>query len=283
MKEKVWFCRERKIPLDPPLIMGVLNVTPDSFFDGGRYFEPDAAFDRAREMVRQGADIIDVGGESTRPGACEVEVKEELKRVVPVICRITAELDVAVSIDTRHLPVAEAALNAGAHIINNIMPLDESGEFARLAVQSRSGLVLMHMRGSPETMTELTDYDNVLEDVAHRLQECVEFALAQGVARKQIVIDPGIGFAKKTIHNLELLAHLERIREIAPVLVGVSHKRFIGELCSSPDVEDRIGGSIGAALMSILHGASIVRVHDVKETRQAVTVADAIENRKKQG
>ncbi len=281
-KRGVWSCRKRRLSLETPLVMGVLNVTPDSFYDGGRYFDLQIAVDRAHEMVRQGADIIDVGGESTRPGSNEVQLEDELKRVCPVIRRVADELDVAISIDTRHVAVAEAALRAGADIINNIMPIDATEGVARLAAGSGAGLVVMHMRGTPSTMNSLTAYEDVVADVEQRLSEGVDFALENGVVAEQIVVDPGIGFAKVTEHNLKLLAQLEKLCGIAPVLVGASRKRFIGDVCDAPDAKDRVGGSVGAAVMSILHGASVVRVHDVKESRQALSIVAAIREFEKQ-
>jgi len=274
--QDLWICAKRRVSLKKPLVMGILNVTPDSFFDGGRYFDPQLAVDRAHEMVRQGADIIDVGGESTRPGSTEVQLDEELQRVCPVISRLATELDVAISVDTRHLSVAEEALNAGADIINNIMPLEDTIEMAKLAAGSGAGLVVMHMRGTPQTMTLLTAYNDVLAEVQDRLRAGVDLALENGVAAGQIVIDPGIGFAKETGDNLLLLAHLKKLCGIAPVLVGASHKRFIGDVCNEPDAQERVGGSVGAAVMSVMHGASIVRVHDVKESCQALSVVAAI-------
>jgi dihydropteroate synthase len=256
--------------------MGILNVTPDSFSDGGSYIDLRAAVDRAYEMAGQGADIIDVGGESTRPGSDEVSVEVELARVVPVIARLADGLDLPLSIDTRHAEVARAALDAGAVIINNVMPIAADEAIAGLAAESGAGLVVMHMRGSPRTMNSLASYDDVVEDVLRMLRESVEFALKHGVARDQIVVDPGIGFAKDTRHNLKLIAGLERLCELAPVLAGASRKRFIAELCNESDALERTGGSVGAAVMSVLHGAAVVRVHDVKESVQALTVVNAV-------
>ncbi len=272
-----WVCGKRRLSLKKPLVMGILNVTPDSFYDGGHYLDSQAAVDRARLLVRQGADIIDVGGESTRPGSTEVEPQEELERVCPVITRLSAELDVAISIDTRHLSVAQAALNAGADIINNVMSLDAIKDLARIAAGSGAGLVVMHMRGTPQTMASLTAYDDVLAEVQARLRAAVDLALENGVAVNQIVVDPGIGFAKETRHNLELLARLQEIRELAPVLVGGSRKRFIGDICNEPVPQKRIGGSLAVVVMSVLNGASIVRVHDVKESCQALSIVAAIQ------
>lgn len=279
---KFWRCRKRRLSFESPLIMGVLNVTPDSFSDGGCYVDRRAALERAYDMVSRGVDIIDVGGESTRPGSVEVSPEEEVKRVCPLVSRLVAELDVAVSVDTRHALVAAEALNAGAHIINNIMPPEETEGLVRQAAASGAGLVVMHTRGTPATMNSMAEYNNVVADVQRELRAGVDFAVAKGVAMEQIVIDPGIGFAKKCEHNLELLARLEKLRGIAPVLAGASRKRFIGDVCDAPDAKDRLGGSIGAAVMSVLHGAAVVRAHDIKESRQALQIVAAIQKFAKQ-
>jgi len=279
----IWRCRGRELSLETPLVMGILNVTPDSFYDGGRFDKPDDAVAHAREMVRDGADIIDVGGESTRPGADAVDVESEIQRVIPVIKRIAGEVDALVSIDTRHVAVASAALDAGADIINNIMVLNGDAAMADLVARSGAGLVVMHMRGSPRTMNTLSAYDDVELDVSRSLQESFDYAVSHGVDPLQIVVDPGIGFAKETQHNLKLIAGLERLTPIAPVLVGASRKRFVGEICNAPDAGERVGGSIGAAVMSVLHGASIVRVHDVKESAQALAIVNALRKIRKAG
>jgi len=252
--------------------MGILNVTPDSFFDGGRYFDAADAVSHACRMVDEGADIIDVGGESTRPGADEVSIEDELKRVIPVIRALKAAVQIPISIDTRHVAVAREAVNAGACIINNIMPLAGDVLMARLAADCGAGLVVMHMRGTPATMSDLAVYDDVVKDVFNSLKESCDFARDNGVAAEQIVVDPGIGFAKNQTHNLELLACLENFAELAPVMVGASRKRFIGDICQTPNAADRVGGSLGVAVWSALHGASVIRVHDVKESRQALSV-----------
>ena len=273
----MWKCRERELSLASPLVMGILNVTSDSLYDGGRYVDVDSAVKRARQMADEGASIIDIGGESTRPGASEVRVDLELDRVVPVVKAVSESVDAVVSVDTRHLAVAVAALEAGADIINNIMPLAGDVGRAGLAAGSGAGLVVMHMRGTPATMSGLADYDDVESDVIDLLCRSVDFAREHGVAPEQIVVDPGIGFAKETRHNLQLIAHLGRLKEIAPVLVGTSRKRFIGEIVGAPDPSGRLGGSVAAALLSVLHGASIVRVHDVRESAQALAVLRAVE------
>jgi len=275
-ESRCWKCGRFRLSLESPLIMGVLNVTPDSFSDGGLYFDTDAAVEHAFRMVDCGAAVIDVGGESTRPGASEVPVASELQRVIPVIKALSAAVRVPLSVDTRHAAVAEAALNAGASIINNVMPLAGDTAMAAVAARSGAGLVVMHMRGNPGVMSTLAVYDNVVEEVVRGLKESYDFALKNGVEAEQMVVDPGIGFAKNREHNLMLLARLERLRELAPVLVGVSRKRFIGEICHAPDAESRVGGSLSAAVWCVLQGASIIRVHDVRESCQALSVLNAI-------
>ena len=275
-ERRYWKCGGVKLPLESPLVMGILNVTPDSFYDGDRYSDTDTAVEHALTMIHQGADIIDVGGESTRPGADEISVEKELKRVIPVIKALVDGRSVPISIDTRHAAVAEVAVNEGATIINNIMPLAGDISMARIAAESGAGLVVMHMRGTPAEMHTLAHYDDVVEEVVSELKESLGFALENGVASEQIVVDPGIGFAKELSHNLELLVSLDKLQVLAPVLVGASRKRFIGEVCHAPDAGDRVGGSVGVAVWSVLYGASIIRVHDVKESRQAISVVNEL-------
>ncbi|HPO38544.1 MAG TPA: dihydropteroate synthase [Kiritimatiellia bacterium] len=259
------------------LVMGVVNVTPDSFSDGGLWFDEEHAVAHALQLAEEGADILDVGGESTRPGAVSVGEDEECRRVLPVIRRVTAACDVPVSVDTRHAAVARAAAAAGACIINDVMPFAGDAAMAAVVRETGAGLVAMHMRGTPQTMARLAVYDDVVGEVESELRAALAFADAQGIARGQIVIDPGIGFAKDTAQNLALLAALERFARLAPVLVGVSRKRFIGELCGEPLAAERLSGSLAAAVWCALHGAAAVRVHDVKATRQALAVAHALQ------
>jgi len=275
-EKRCWKCGDAMLSLERALVMGILNVTPDSFSDGGLYFDSAVAVAHAHQMIDLGADIIDVGGESTRPGAQAVSVEDELKRVIPVIKALKSAVKVPVSIDTRHAAVAQAAFYEGASIVNNIMPLDGDFTMARLVAEYGVGLVVMHMRGTPDTMSDQAVYDDVISDVFDGLKVSFEFSLKNGVAAEQMVVDPGIGFAKKLKHNLELLAGLEKFMELAPVMVGVSRKRFVGEICGVQSAADRVGGSLGAAVWSILHGASIIRVHDVKESFQAVSVLNAL-------
>jgi dihydropteroate synthase len=258
------------------LVMGVLNVTPDSFSDGGRYLDPDAAVAHALELVGDGADIVDVGGESTRPGADPVPVEEEIRRVVPVIRRLASEHPrLAISIDTRKPEVAAAALGAGACIVNDVSAARNPEMFA-VAREAGSGLVLMHMRGDPKTMQEAPHYDDVVAEVKEYLRERIESAEFAGLDPQALCIDPGIGFGKNLEHNLVLLRHLEELAGLGrPVLVGPSRKRFIGAILDLPEGE-RVEGTAGAVAWAVAHGAHVVRVHDVRQIVRVVRVVDAI-------
>lgn len=256
--------------------MGIVNVTPDSFSDGGRFFDAGRAVAHGLQLVSEGADLLDIGGESTRPGAAEVDESEELRRVVPVIRALTAQCQAPLSIDTRRASVARAAMDAGACIVNDIMPFAGDAAMAAVVRETGAGLVLMHMRGTPQTMAGLAVYDDVVSEVESALQAAVAHAQAQGVPRGCLVIDPGIGFAKTTAHSVAVLRAVARLARLAPVLVGASRKRFIGDLCGEPSAPERVGGSVGAAVWSVLQGASVLRVHDVRATRQAVTVVAAL-------
>ncbi|MBP7636752.1 MAG: dihydropteroate synthase [Kiritimatiellae bacterium] len=271
-----WRCRGRRLPLTRPLVMGVVNVTPDSFADGGKWFDEDYAVAHALELAEEGADLLDIGGESTRPGASPVGEDEECRRVLPVIRRVTAACDVPLSVDTRHAAVARAAVAAGACIVNKVTPFAGDAEMAAVVRETGAGMVAMHMRGTPQTMAGLAVYGDVAGEVEEELRKALAFAAEQGILMEQMVIDPGIGFAKDTAQNLTLLSATERFARLAPVLVGVSRKRFIGELCGEPLASERLGGSIGAAVWCAMHGAAVVRVHDVKATLQALTVVHAL-------
>jgi dihydropteroate synthase len=252
-----------------PLVMGILNVTPDSFSDGGRNHDPVAA---AFAMMQDGADLIDVGGESTRPGAPAVSVDVEIARVVPVIGKLAAA-GVVVSVDTRNADTMRAALAAGARIINDVSALAHDPDSAAVVAQAGCQVVLMHMRGTPESMTKLSRYDDVAVDVLHELQARVAFAEASGIDRAHIAIDPGVGFAKGADANIALLQRLELLMTLdLPMLVGLSRKGFIGSLSGETDAAARGPGSIAAALWAVSKGASMLRVHDVKATVQAVRV-----------
>jgi dihydropteroate synthase len=258
-----------------PKLMGIVNVTPDSFSDGGMYLSPEAAIAHGEELVRDGADILDVGGESTRPGAEEVPAEEELRRVLPVIEGLAGG-EAVVSIDTSKAAVAEAALDAGAAIVNDVTALRGEPEIGGLCAERGAGLVLMHMRGEPRTMQENPAYDDVVDDVKAFLAERLEAAIAAGVAEERVWLDPGIGFGKTLEHNLELLGRLGELRELGrPLVVGVSRKSFIGKIDGSA-VGERLGGTIAASVLAAAEGAGVLRVHDVAEAAQAVKLTAAI-------
>lgn len=263
-------------------IMGILNVTPDSFFDGGRFRGSDAAAAQADAMAEEGADIFDVGGESTRPGAKPVSADEEISRVVPVVkALIRRHPKIPVSIDTRKYEVAERALDAGASIVNDISALRSDIRMAGLVRDRHAGVILMHMRGTPQTMQRAPRYRDVLADVSAFLRERIRFAMDQGIPHKKIWIDPGIGFGKTVKHNLSLLAHLRDLRSVgAPILVGASRKSFLGKILGREDAPlepgARLPGSLAAAAWSLLEGASILRVHDVSATKNLVRVLEQI-------
>ncbi len=257
-----------------PKLMGVVNVTPDSFSDGGRYLDSGAAVAHGEELVRDGAAILDVGGESTRPGAVEVDEVEELRRVEPVVAALAG--NATVSIDTSKLVVAKAALDAGASIVNDVTAFKRDPEMASLCAERGVGVVLMHMPGNPRTMQDDPHYDDVVDDVKAFLAERMEFAVGQGIDEERIWLDPGIGFGKTLEHNLELLRRLSELRELGrPLVVGTSRKSFIGKVDGS-DVEDRIGGSIASSVLAAAEGADVLRVHDVAEMAQALAVTNAV-------
>ncbi|RMG47880.1 MAG: dihydropteroate synthase [Acidobacteria bacterium] len=258
-------------------VMGILNVTPDSFSDGGLYAEPDAALRRVEAMLEEGADIVDVGGESTRPGAAEIDAEEEARRVLPVIEAIRRRFPEArVSIDTRRSITARLALDAGADMINDVSGLADPA-MAALAAERRCPVVVMHMRGTPQTMQRDTRYEDLIGEVYAGLERSVDRALAAGLSDDRIVIDPGIGFGKSAEGNETLLRHLSVLRGLGrPILVGASRKSFIGRRTGEPEPARRLPGSIAAAVAAVLGGASIVRVHDVAPTRRALAVADPL-------
>ena len=255
--------------------MGIVNVTPDSFSDGGLYLDADAALAHGRELAAAGADVLDVGGESTRPGADAVPAAEELRRVRPVVEALSAAGH-TVSIDTSKASVAEAALDAGARIVNDVTALRGDPELAPLCAERGCDVVLMHMLGTPRTMQEDPRYGDVVEDVKAFLAERIEHAIAAGIGQERIWIDPGIGFGKTLEHNLELLARLGELRELGrPVIVGTSRKRFIGAITGrEPDA--RIGGTVASNVLALANGADAFRVHDVAEVAEALRVAEAL-------
>ncbi len=271
----IWSHRTGELPLDRPLLMGILNVTPDSFSDGGLFLEPQAAAAKARSLVAEGADVIDIGGESTRPGADPVPQEEELRRVVPVV-EAAASVGVPLSVDTRRASVAAAAIRAGASIINDVTALGDPA-MGRVVADSGAGLILMHMRGNPRTMQSDPNYADVVESVATFLKERMERAEHEGVGSARIALDPGLGFGKTLQHNLALLAGLPRLTALGrPVVVGASRKRMIGTLTGTESAGERVYGSVGAALAARAGGAAIVRVHDVRATRDALSVFEAV-------
>jgi dihydropteroate synthase len=260
-------------------VMGVLNVTPDSFSDGGRHEAPDQALQHARRLIAEGADILDVGGASSRPGATPVAAQEELARIAPVIRATCSESRVPISVDTARPDVARECVRAGADMWNDITALRGAPDSPAIAAELGCEVVLMHMRGTPATMGSLTHYDDVVTEVRDFLAERAEIAMAAGVRREAIWIDPGLGFAKTAEHNLALLRELPRLTELGfPVLIGASRKRWIARIAADDGVEDRrLGGSIAAALAAARGGAAAVRVHDVAETVQALAICHAIE------
>ncbi len=270
-----WTIRGRTHSLDRPLLMGVLNVTPDSFSDGGRFLDPGDAVARGRAMVEAGADLVDVGGESTRPGACAVDASEEWERIGPVL-RGLVELDVPLSVDTTKSTVARRALDAGAHVLNDVSALRFDPELARLAAESGAGLVLMHMRGTPRTMQEDTVYEDLIEQVRAELASALDRAVRYGCDPEQVVLDPGIGFGKSAAGSRRLLARAGDFGvQGRPVLVGPSRKSFIGETLGLP-VGERLEATLAACVVALARGASVFRVHDVAEARRALDMAAAL-------
>jgi dihydropteroate synthase len=266
---------DRTLDLTEPAVMGILNVTPDSFSDGGRFAQLDSALHRAEQMLAEGARIIEVGGESTRPGAPPVPLQEELDRVVPVIEALRRRLDIAISVDTFKPSVMEAACAAGAHLINDIRALEEDGALA-VVLRHRAAVCLMHMQGQPQSMQAAPHYEDVVSEVASYLRGRADACLAAGVPKEAIAIDPGIGFGKNLEHNLKLLAHGRRLGQLGfPLLIGVSRKSMFQHLLGLP-VDRRLHASLAAACLSVWQGAAIIRAHDVRHTVEAVRVAAAI-------
>ncbi len=267
-------CGNFQLELDRPLVMGIVNVTPDSFSDGGRYVSTAAAIDHAHKLIADGADILDVGGESTRPGAQPVAMQEELERVLPVIEGLRG-CTVPISIDTFKPAVMRAAIAAGASMVNDIDALQQPDALAAVAA-SDAAVCLMHKQGAPQTMQRQPEYRNVVDEVANFLRARIAAAEAAGIARERIVIDPGFGFGKTLAHNLALLRHLDAMRALGvPVLAGMSRKSMLGAI-TGRDVGERQAASIAAALIAVQRGAAIVRVHDVRETVDALKILNAV-------
>lgn len=269
-------CRGRLLILDRPRIMGVVNVTPDSFSDGGRHGDAAAAIDHALALVAEGADLIDIGGESTRPGASAVSVDEELRRVIPVIEALAAATTVPISIDTSKPEVMRAAVNAGAGLINDVFALRQPGALDA-ASDSGAAICLMHMLGEPGSMQQAPSYDDVCAEVQRFLTDRILACQFAGIDKKRIAIDPGFGFGKTLEHNVELLARLDTFKVLGcPILAGLSRKRMIAAMTGREAIEDRVHGSVAAALLAVQRGAAIVRVHDVAATRDALAVWQAV-------
>ncbi len=255
-------------------IMAVLNVTPDSFSDGGSFIDPAAALAQALKMEGEGAHILDIGGESSRPGATPVSAKEEIRRILPVIKKLSKKIKIPISVDTTKFEVAHAALDAGAVIVNDIRALKNNRKLAKLIARAKAGVVLMHMRGTPRTMQKRLGTGDVVVEICGFLRRAIEFALENGITRSNIVVDPGFGFGKTTEQNLKILGDLEIFSSLqTPVLVGLSRKSFIGNVLGEP-VEKRLTGSLAAAALAILRGAHILRVHDVLPHRQLTAIID---------
>ena len=257
-----------------PLIMGILNVTPDSFSDGNRFIDVDKAVEHAKQMIKDGADMIDIGGESSRPGSDPVPEEAELKRVKPVIEKLAKETNVPISIDTYKPKVAEECLRSGAGIVNDITGL-KNNDMVKIAAEYKAPVIIMHMLGSPKTMQEDISYDNVIDDIKDFFRERIEKAKQAGIT--QIMLDPGIGFGKTTEHNLQILRRLNEFKELdCPILIGTSRKSFIGKILDIDDAKQRVSGTIASNIIAINNGADIIRVHDVKEHKEALKIIEAI-------
>lgn len=271
---RVLDCRQGRFGFGP-LVMGILNVTPDSFSDGGKHLDIDAAVQAAIVMQRFGADIIDIGGESTRPYSDPVDADEEHRRVVPVIERLRGQIEIPISIDTSKASVARAAINAGAEIINDVTGLEGDPAMVALAAEMRVGVCVMHMQGSPQTMQDRPHYDNVVEEIATYLLHRKRWCIDRGIEPQRICLDPGVGFGKTHEHNLELICNVARFLELGqPIMIGHSRKGFVGKVLGSKS-DDRDAGSLGVTLAVAAAGASVVRVHAVKQTTDALRLFQA--------
>lgn len=270
-------CRKKTFDLGKrTLLMGVLNVTPDSFSDGGLFLDPSRAIEHGLKLAEEGADLIDVGGESTRPGSKPLDADEELRRVIPVIESLSKRLEIPISIDTYKSKVAQAAIDAGAEMINDISGLHFDPDIAKVASKEDVPIILMHIRGTPETMQRDVHYESLFSEILRYLREGIEQAEASGVDPEKIIIDPGIGFGKTLEHNLLLIKNLSEFRILGkPILLGTSRKSFIGKILNA-EPQDRLEGTLASTVVGILHGAHIVRCHDVAQAKKAIAVADAI-------
>lgn len=270
-----FICGKYRLDLSQPRVMGIVNVTPDSFSDGGKYKSTDEAVEHALALIEEGADILDIGGESTRPGATPVSLQEELQRVIPVIERLAKDANVPLSIDTYKPEVMQAAIEAGVHMVNDVRALQEPGAL-EIVASSKAGVCLMHMQGTPQTMQLDPQYEDAVAEVGAFLKERMETAMKAGIAAERIVLDPGFGFGKRTVHNLQLLRELRSFSELGrPLLVGLSRKSVLGKITGG-DIYVRLHASIAASVISALKGAKIIRVHDVKATADALKVVSAV-------
>jgi dihydropteroate synthase len=261
---------------DRPLVMGVVNVTPDSFFDGGRYATPEVAIRHALRLAEEGADLLDIGAESTRPGSDSIDEGEERRRLMPVVTAVAKAVSIPISVDTMKATVARAALEAGAVIVNDVSALQADPAMAEVVATTGAGVVLMHMQGSPGTMQNAPVYDDVVGEVAEFFRERIKFCVDRGIGQDQIMLDPGIGFGKLLLHNLTLLGQLETFVSFGrPILVGVSMKSFIGQVVGRP-VEERSWGTAAAVALAVSKGAGILRVHEVAAMKEVVAMAAAI-------
>ncbi len=278
-----WKTARREISLEKTLVMAILNITPDSFSDGGRFFSVDDALRQAEKMIADGADILDVGGESTRPNSARVTVEEEIRRVVPVIEAVAKRFDVPVSIDTSKSEVAAEAVSAGAEIINDVSGLRFDEKIAEVAARHKTGLVLMHLRGDFETMHQQTPVSDILKEVSNGFRQSLEKAEKFKIEKERIVLDVGIGFSKTFEQNLELIAKLDKISAEFPefpLLVGASRKSFIGKILGDAPADERLFGTLAANALAVWNGAKIIRVHDVKETVDTIKTVEAIKDQK---
>lgn len=277
MLHKVFKCRGYSLDLSKKtLIMGILNVTPDSFSDAGSYMKPQAAYRRALQMEQEGADIIDIGGESTRPGSSPVSEKEEIRRVIPVLERLEGRIRIPISVDTNKPEVARQALEHGASIINDITGLHKANSLAGICSRYNAGLIIMHMKGTPRNMQKRPVYNDILKEIHSYLKQGISVALKNGVSRESIIIDPGIGFGKTVSHNLKIIKGLSYFKRMGfPVMVGISRKSFIGRLL---DLEQgqRLLPTIAADVVAICNGADMIRVHDVRQAYISARMADAV-------
>jgi len=269
--------RSRTFDFSRTYVVGIVNVTPDSFSDGGEHFSPAEAIEHALRLEAEGADILDIGGESTRPGAEPVGRDEELRRVLPVIAGIRQESDIPISIDTYKAKIAETAFSAGADMVNDISGMRFDPDMARIAAKSNAAVILMHIRGTPRSMQTNPVYNDLLGEISHYLEESISIAERAGVDRTRIILDPGIGFGKTFEHNFTILKNLEHFRSLGqPLLIGASRKSFLGSI-SGAGVADRLAESVSAAVLASAHGANFLRVHDVAFTRRALAVHDKIQ------